>query len=153
MSPHPWLEGRNSLRVIGARLLLFVSNAHSHLLLLVSNARLSSVWTQRNTSLTRRSGVGVLWSANFGKLKTLSWDVSGSPVVKNPPCNARGCGLDPWSGNKDPTCSGATKILWATTKDPRWCNEGPAGYNEDRLSSCLPENLLLTSHGMYFNQC
>ena len=32
------------------------------------------------------------------------WDFRGSPVVKTPCFHCRGYGLDPWSGNQDPTC-------------------------------------------------
>ena len=32
------------------------------------------------------------------------WDFPGSPVVKTPRFHCRGCGFDPWLGNKDPAC-------------------------------------------------
>ena len=35
----------------------------------------------------------------------------GGPVVKNLLASAGGCGFDPWSGDKDPTCCRATQFV------------------------------------------
>ena len=34
-------------------------------------------------------------------------DFPCGPVVRTPCFQCRGCGFDPWSGNKDPTCRAA----------------------------------------------
>ena len=52
-------------------------------------------------------------------------DFPGGPVVKNPPasCQCRGHEFNPWSGNEDPTCLGATKPIlhnhWARILEPQ----------------------------------
>ena len=50
----------------------------------------------------------IFWNILFSSLiKYLNRDFSGSPVIKTPCFQFRGCEFDPWSGNQDPTCHNA----------------------------------------------
>jgi len=48
-------------------------------------------------------------NSRFGKNPGfLHWNFAGGPVVKIPPSQCRGPGLDPWSRNKDSACHTCT---------------------------------------------
>ena len=44
-------------------------------------------------------------------LNAREWDFPGDPVVKNPPCNVRERGFNPWSEELDSMCCGASKPI------------------------------------------
>ena len=56
------------------------------------------------------------------QIKTYLWDFPGSPMVKNPPCNAEDSGLIPDQGTKIPQAAGQLSPR-AKTTEPIHCNE------------------------------
>ena len=49
----------------------------------------------------------------------ISWDLSGGPVVKNPPCNVRDIGLIPGQGTKIPHAVEHLSPFLKMTEPPR----------------------------------
>ena len=84
------------------------------------------------------------------KKSTNNWDFPGGPVVKTPCCQCRGCGFDPWLGNKDPACCAAKRLTNSFKYDFIIVKTMATNYMKPKWKSMIvnPQHIMLSSYSI-----